>query len=70
MPMAIKPRSAKPRSAEEWLAQVDEVIRAYRAADPRQLQLGPRQEAIDRLRMLGLSEGEAIRYLNAKKPKV
>jgi hypothetical protein len=58
------------RSAEQWLAEVNQTIRTYRATDPRASIQAARQAAIKRLRDLGLTEGDALRYLgNADIPE-
>ena len=49
------------RSAEQWLAEVNEIVRTYRTADPRFP--SARQIAMKQLRDLGLTEGDAVRYL-------
>ena len=54
------------RSAEQWLTEVNQIVRNYRTAD-----LGEqsaRQIAIKKLKDLGLTEGDALRYLG--KPDV
>lgn len=51
------------RSAEQWLAEVDHIIRNYRSADPKASPHAARQLAIKQLRDLGLTEGDALRYL-------
>jgi hypothetical protein len=56
-------------SAEEWLAELEATIKAYRAAD----KVGPvstasaRSDATARTRKLGLTDGDASRYLDGKK---
>jgi hypothetical protein len=47
-------------SAEEWLAELESIIRCYREWDALPL---TRKQAFDRIIELGLSEGDAIRYL-------
>jgi hypothetical protein len=54
------------RSAEQWLSEVDQIVRNYRTADSRFP--SARQVAIKKLRDLGLTEGDAVRYLG--KPDV
>jgi hypothetical protein len=54
------------RSAEQWLFEVDQIVRSYRTADSRGW--AARQEAIKQLKDLGLTEGDAARYLG--KPDV
>jgi hypothetical protein len=55
-------------SAEDWLQEVAAVIKTYRDAE----KVGPataaaaRSEALARLRKLHLTEGDAVRYLDAK----
>jgi hypothetical protein len=60
-------RSVEVQGAEEWVAAVNEIIRTYRGTSPnptrRQLGL---QDAVARLQGLGLSEGEAIRWLEPR----
>lgn len=64
---------AKHPSAEEWLAEVDSIVHLYREETRRK---GPlpltRGQAIERMVALGLSKGDAIRYLdrNLDKPAV
>jgi hypothetical protein len=57
---------SKVRSAEQWLAEVDRVVRNYRNADRKETIHPGRQAAIKRLKGLGLTEGDALRYLNGK----
>src|SRR6185437_4741072 len=57
---------------EQWVAEIDQIIRTYRSADAGRW--SARQEAIKQLRDLGLTEGDALRYLGkpgmpAHKPK-
>ena len=54
------------RSAEQWFAEVNQIIRTYRAADPKVSTQSARQTAIKQLRDLGLTEGDALRYLKGK----
>ena len=54
------------RSAEEWLTEVDQIIRTYQTAHPRSSIYSARQVAIKRLKDLGLTEGDALRYLHGK----
>jgi hypothetical protein len=54
------------RSAEQWLMEVDRVIRIFRAADLKESVQSVRQAAIKRLKDLGLTEGDALRYLKSK----
>jgi hypothetical protein len=61
---------SRARSAEQWVAEVDQIIRTYRSADGG----SARHLAIKQLRDLGLTEGDASRYLGkpgipADKPK-
>ena len=55
----------KRRTSEEWLAEVNAIIRRYRSGYTERLGAGPltREEAIARLRRLGLTQGEAERWL-------
>ncbi len=55
------------RSAEQWLAEVDRVIRAYRVPERREPVSMSRQAAVKRLIELGLTEGDARRYLDGRK---
>ena len=57
------------RTAEEWLAAVEDIIRRYRGhtPDPATPRLS-REEALERMRDLGLAEGDAERWL-APKPR-
>jgi hypothetical protein len=57
------------RGAEEWLAAIEDVIRRYRghSADPDTPALS-HAEALERMRDLGLADGEAERWL-APKPR-
>lgn len=57
---------SRPHSAEQWLQEVSEIIRTYRSADGRFP--SARQIAIKKLKDLGLTEGDALRYLS--KPDV
>jgi hypothetical protein len=53
------------RSAEEWVAAVNEIVRLYRgSAGNSDTDTISREEAVARLRELGVSEGEAARWLN------
>ena len=52
---------ASARSAEQWLTEVNQIVRSYRTADPREQ--SSRQIAIKKLKDLGLTEGDALRYL-------
>jgi hypothetical protein len=57
------------RSAEQWLAEVEEVVRRYRlaCADPRSCgKQGAAElltQALAQLRRLGLTQGEGLRLL-------
>ena len=55
-------------SAEEWIEAIDEIVRAYRgtAGTPIGAMIG-RDEAITRMRALGVAEGDALRWLEWKK---
>jgi hypothetical protein len=64
---------ARRPSAEEWMAEVDGIVHQYRGESGRRgVPPITRQQAIERLVELGLSEGDAIRYLdrNREKPAV
>jgi hypothetical protein len=52
-------------TSEEWLAEVEAIIRGYRAGsvDDRRGEALTRDEAVARLRHLGLTAGEAWRWL-------
>ena len=54
---------ARHRTAEEWLAEVNRVMRDYRSTDLRGA-AGSRQRAIERLIDLGFSAGEAVHELD------
>lgn len=56
------------RSAEEWLAEFDEVVRRYRAGLTRTGagEALPQQEALARLRRLGFTVGEGLRLLRPR----
>ena len=56
---------ARQRSAEEWVAELDSIINQYRNGAPRSAPL-TRQKAIAHLVELGVSEGDAVRYLDQK----
>jgi hypothetical protein len=56
---------ARQRSAEEWVAELDSIVNQYRNGEPRSAPL-TRRKAIDRLVELGVSEGDAVRYLDQK----
>jgi hypothetical protein len=55
------------QGAEEWVVAVNEIIRAYRGTSPNPIkrQLGL-HDAVARLQGLGLSEGDAIRWLEPR----
>jgi uncharacterized protein YjiS (DUF1127 family) len=59
---------AKHRSAEEWIAEVNSIVDHYRNS-PRGAPQLTRKQAIDRLVDLGLSEGDAVRYLDKNRVK-
>ena len=54
---------ARQRTAEEWLAEVNRVMRDYRSTDLRGA-AGSRRRAIERLIDLGFSAGEAVHELD------
>jgi hypothetical protein len=56
---------ARQRSAEEWVAELDSIVGQYRNGEPGSAPL-TRRKAIDRLAELGVSEGDAVRYLDQK----
>jgi hypothetical protein len=60
---------AQHRTAEEWTAELDSIIDDYRNAAPKGAPRLSRQQAIERLVELGLSEGEAIYYLDGHSAK-
>jgi hypothetical protein len=51
-------------SAEEWVAAVNEIVRRYRGGGADEAI--SREEAMSRMRALGISEGDAIRWLDVK----
>ncbi len=55
----------KRASAEEWIAQLEEVIRRYRrpAGDGGARNGLSQEQAVELLRKLGLTRGEALRLL-------
>jgi hypothetical protein len=59
---------ARQRSAEEWVAELDSIINQYRNGEPRAAPL-TRRKAIERLMELGVSEGDAVRYLDQNRAK-
>jgi len=59
---------ARQLSAEEWVAELDGIINQYRDGEPRGAPL-TRRQAIARLMELGVSEGDAVRYLDRKSTK-
>ena len=63
--MSTPPSPIKPRTAEEWLAAVEAVVAGYRAGrgEPTEQKSLTRGEAVTRLRRLGVSLGEAERWL-------
>ena len=62
------PLMTKPRSAEEWLCEVDAVVAAYRAGrgEPASRRSLTRDEAVAGLRRLGVGLGEAERWLDLR----
>jgi hypothetical protein len=56
---------ARQRTAEEWVAELDSIIHQYRDGEPRAAPM-TRRKAIARLVELGVSEGDAVRYLDQK----
>jgi hypothetical protein len=57
-------------SAEEWLAEVDSIINQYHEGTAHRSRTPlTRKQAIDRLVELGLSEGDAVRYLDKSRAK-
>lgn len=54
------------RSAEEWLAELNRIINAYRTADGRALPIRSRDQVVRSLMELGLTEGEALRYMGGQ----
>jgi len=54
---------ARHRTAEEWLAEVNRVMRDYRSTELRGA-AGSRKRAIERLIDLGFSAGEAVHELD------
>jgi hypothetical protein len=59
---------SRPRSAEEWVAELDSIINQYRNGEPKGAPL-TRKQAIGRLVELGFSEGDAVRYLDRNRAK-
>jgi hypothetical protein len=59
-----------PRSYESVRAELDDIVERYRALhqDGRKTAL-TREEAIKRIRKLGFSEGDAMRWLGKKPPQ-
>ncbi len=55
------------RGAEDWIVAVNDVVRRYRGISPNSKhgKLGLR-EAVTRMRDLGLSQGDAIRWLEPR----
>jgi hypothetical protein len=51
------------RTAEEWLAELNRIMREYRSTDLRGA-AGSRKRAIERLIDLGFSAGEAVHELD------
>jgi hypothetical protein len=56
---------ARQRSAEEWVAELDGIIDQYRNGEPRAAPL-TRRQVIAGLVKLGVSEGDAVHYLDQK----
>ena len=56
------------RTAEEWVAEFDNIINQYRNGEPKRAPL-TRGQAIERLVELGFSEGDAVRYLDRNRVK-
>jgi hypothetical protein len=50
------------RSAEEYLAELEDILRRYRASEANGQKLS-QEEALARLRKLGFTPGEALRLL-------
>ena len=62
----------KIRSAEQWVAELEEILQRYEPNPGRSLTRQghlSREDAIAALRRLGLSPGEALRILRRKGPK-
>jgi hypothetical protein len=57
---------AKLPSAEEWIAEIDHLIASFGESD-RPLRTPTREQIIERLRKLGLTEGDALRYLSRRR---
>lgn len=53
-------------SAEEWVAAVNEVVRLYRGTGNGGAEAISREEAMKRMRELGVSEGDATRWLEPR----
>lgn len=60
----------KVQSAEEWVAEVDRIVQSYRTQTALQPMAEYRQVAKDELRELGLTEADAIRYLDGPEGRV
>ena len=61
----------KHRTSEEWLAEVDAVIRRYRSGHSERVGYTrlTQEEAVAELRRLGLTYGEAVRWLTTRKDR-
>jgi len=61
---------ARRLSAEEWMAEVDSIINQYHEGSGHRGRTPmSRKQAIERLVQLGLSEGNAVRYLDRNRAK-
>jgi hypothetical protein len=60
---------ARHPSAEEWMAAVDGIVHQYRGESGRRGPPLTRKQAIELMVELGLSEGDAIRYLDRNRDK-
>lgn len=61
----------KQRTSEDWLAEVDAIIRRYRSGSKERAGEASmtEEEAIAQLRRLGVAYGEAVRWLTAGRSK-
>ena len=59
---------ARRLSAEQWIAEIGSIINQYHEGSGHRAGIPmTRKQAIDRLVQLGLSEGDAVRYLDRKR---
>jgi hypothetical protein len=57
-----------PRSYESLRAEIDDIVERYRARATRDGDKGglTREEAVKRIRQLGFTEGDAVRWLGSR----